>query len=894
MVSAGQPVGLESDASGRRRIVLRRWWAIGGASVVSAAIVLLALTCVGTRLADLLAAPGWVLVAASTVLGAVCIRHARGRWPAFMGLRHLPMYPPLWVAGLGGAALLILALGTLSTVRKSVGLSEEHSMPLTNVGIAAAMGVGGLLVISAVWAAWSTTRGRRAGQYKHREDVNETSAALSLHGSFGALKTWLADDKPICRAEDDAFGHQRMAWRIATRLLAERPPAQAVVGRLGSGKTTVRNLVKVALDTSPSRARNVRIVPVELWPYETPRAAVEGVIRALVTALSCEVGVVALRGLPESYAEAMSSAGGIWSAVTRLQGTPSTPLESLRQIDDVATTIGCRYVVWVEDLERFAGRGGSSAEETPEDAERLNPIRALLYGLDGLQSVTVITATTSLHVRFDLEKIARFVEDLPQLDEYEVAKILASFRDGCRGNYDVIDPADQGVRKELDKLGDQQRLEARRAIRGPGAHSLMDALPALCATPRTLKQALRAALDTWERLAGEVDLDDLLAMSILREDQPHIFALVRQHIDALRGRGFVGTERENARQGWSTAFDKMQIDNLTRAAVGQIIKFVFGDSNAEIKPQGLKNRGHTDYWTRFLSVPVLSEAEQDQPVLRVVLGDDDEELLRLLEDDSRSGAVEAFARSLSTDRLRRLLVPLIRRRSGENPSGWAERVPPGMMPLWRMWLRRSESRELKPRAVLDEVSRAQVEAVPRNLCLAVILERYFVVPSNEVHDMLAEGTEGSAALVQEGKRHVRDLVVARYGGEPDTLADALVGADVPTLLWLCSGGGRDRTEAMTGEPFAGWPTLAATILDAARRRPAELIPQVACLLVRESPVSDFRQFARHYEFDDAAATSLFGSVEAVLEVFELHNPAQWVGIGPVEAVYGVVEERRGT
>jgi hypothetical protein len=84
--------------------------------------------------------------------------------------------------------------------------------------------------------------------------------------------------------------------------------------------------------------------------------------------------------------------------------------------------------------ERFAGQGAGESE-TPADAERLNPIRALLYGLDRLQSVTVITATTSLHVRLDLE----------------------SGRSGRRG-----------CSKGLDKLGDQERLEIRRTFLGTG------------------------------------------------------------------------------------------------------------------------------------------------------------------------------------------------------------------------------------------------------------------------------------------------------------------------------------------------------------------------------------------------------------------------------------------
>ena len=81
----------------------------------------------------------------------------------------------------------------------------------------------------------------------------------------------------------------------------------------------------------------------------------------------------------------------------------------------------------------------------------------------------------------------------------------------------MIDTAEGDIRKELDDLDAHERLEIRRAILGTGIHSISDALPALCSTPRALKLALRAALETWERLPGEIDIDDLMAMSMIRE-----------------------------------------------------------------------------------------------------------------------------------------------------------------------------------------------------------------------------------------------------------------------------------------------------------------------------------------------------------------------------------------
>lgn len=873
----------------RRALVVARWRSLVIAAVVAASIVLLALVGLRVPLAKIVTAPLCMPAVASLVLTAILLHEARGRWLAFTGLKHVSTYPPVWIAGLGGASGIGLVLARVPNVREAIGIQTEDAFLFARLGIVGAAAFFGVILASVGQMSWRAYAHRNAARRQTQQEGAATFVVKALHGSFEELESWLTDDAPIVRDEDDAFGHSRIARRIASRLLEQRPPAQAIVGKLGAGKTTLRALVVGSLKRMSAAADHVHVVPVELWPYETPRAAVEGVIRALVDALSAEVNVTALRGLPESYVRAMSSVGGVWSAIAHLQGSTGSPFEALRRIDDVATAIGHRYVVWVEDLERFAGHGGSFDAETPEDAERLNPIRALLYGLDKLQSVTVITATTSLHVRFDLEKIARFVEELPELPEHEVAKIIATFRQGCRERFDVIDPAESSVRSVLDKLGQHERLEIRRAILGTGIHSLQDALPALCSTPRALKQALRSAFDTWTRLAGEIDVDDLIAMSILREAEPELFALVRQHVDALRGVGVARDDKRNARQAWDTAFAKMPLDDRTRRAISEVIKFVFSDQHAEIKPQGFVNMRHTDYWERFLAVPTLTEAEQDQNVLRVLIDDDDDALLQLLEDSERSDAVESFSRLLSTNRLRRLFVPLIKRRVGENPSAWSDGHPPGMVPLWRMWLRRSERGELKPADVLEEVRQALDVAVPASLYLAVHLEEYFVT-AGDAYDMLRDGHVSRA---EEVKTYLRDLVVATFSGKADALADALVGARIPTLLWVCWGIDRVRARTMTGEPFPSWPALAATILEAARRRPIELIPQVACLVTRESMVfARHGQLAQKYEFDVAAAANLFGSVDAVFDVFEPHDAARWAGMGPVEAVFLGVRERR--
>lgn len=157
---------------------------------------------------------------------------------------------------------------------------------------------------------------------------------------------------------------------------------------------------------------------------------------------------------------------------------------------------------------------------------------------------------------------------------------------------------------------------------------------------------------------------------------------------------------------------------------------------------------------------------------------------------------------------------------------------------------------------------------------------------------------GSGNLADDVKKYLRDLAVATYDGKPTSLSDALVGADPRTLLWVCWSLDRIRAGAMTSEPFPAWPKLAATILDAARLRPQELIPQLACLVARESSEVEERgkrarrdELVMRYDFDANAAATLFGSTESILDVFATQQPSKWPGDGPVQAVFAAVHPR---
>lgn len=828
-----------------------RWGSIVAAALVGACAVLLIAFGLRTGVSQLLDLPLWVVMVAIVCMVALALKYAWRRFPALIGARHSLTYPPLWFAGVLGAGLALALPNFVWTIRKSLGL-ELLARQIAWVG-AAYVACGATLLGAFALAV----------RLRRRVPASFPSTRRAALETFQDLREWLRTDGPVAVEADDAFALTSIAARIVQRLLVSSPAAQALVGAYGSGKSSVLKLVEARLRRR-SGAYHVRLVPVAVWPFDTSRAAVEGIIQKLIDAVGEEVDVVALRGLPESYVEAISAASSWVGALARLQG-PRSPNETLEAIDKVATATGLQFVLWIEDLERFAGR--------PEDSdEKLNPIRALLFGLDQLTAVTVVTATTSLRLRFDLEKIARFVEEIPRLPEQDVSRLLSVFRQGCRALGGHIDPASAAARKKLDDL---TRERGAADLFGIFMHGIVDSLPELCATPRTLKQGLRACLDVWEMLLGEIDFDDILVVSVLREGQPEAFALLQSYIAYWRGLG-PRDEKESreARSAWDAALMNAVPDERARKAVQIAISFVF--EPAGDKPQGLRQHAHADYWQRYMARDTLRMSERDQPVLHALARRDIAEIALLLADKDTSGAVEDFSSMLDVGQVLRLLGVVVENAVRINPAAWSEGTPPGLIPLWRVWLRRLRAGKFSQFEAFDEVKRAYDASVPVNPAVAARIEQYFASADRNVPAVIGDEN------LKAGREYLRAALRTAYAGNARALAKNLEGAVEPTLLWLTWGLDEVRSGTLDGLPFADWGEFATEILEATEIEPQIMLPQLACLVVKRARESRSKVT---YAFDEVLARTLFGDPERVLALFRQADPSKWSAEEHVLAVF---------
>lgn len=112
------------------------------------------------------------------------------------------------------------------------------------------------------------------------------------------IEAWIdGGERPITGGERDLFQHRRIAARIARSVVADRRHV-ALLGRFGSGKSSILNLVTAELAQSPG---TWVVADFDVWAVPNPEDVPRLALNRIVSALDDFVDTIQFRSLPLAY-----------------------------------------------------------------------------------------------------------------------------------------------------------------------------------------------------------------------------------------------------------------------------------------------------------------------------------------------------------------------------------------------------------------------------------------------------------------------------------------------------------------------------------------------------------------------------------------------------------------
>ena len=670
----------------------------------------------------------------------------------------------------------------------------------------------------------------------------ERSSGNSGEGvSWPAVSTWISSgENPITQSGQDLFHHHPIARRIAHTVGTEGRPL-ALLGPFGAGKTSIVNLACAELKRlTPT----VIVATADVWAVPVPEDIPRLVLRRIVAALDDYIDTVELRTLPLTYQRLVAAEPTGWLSRILGRDAATDSVDAIGRLTPLLEVFDARLVLIVQDVERT----GKTFETRHLDR--------FLWALRDVERASFVLAVDPEHARSDFSKLCDTIELIPHLDVSQVDRILRAAYAHWTAEFPDIDPHDgrrEGGKLELGRAT-QEGLPGYLAVFGE--HTPVTAIVALLATPRSLKHVLRRVDYTWERLHGEVELDDVLILAALRHSATPAFTFLTQNIEALRHKPVdIMPRTKTVKSDWDACLGELP----NPAAVKDLVELLGIRQLREApvvsgtdSPQGVRVAEPTDYFNRILSEAIDGDELRDQTVMRDVgrwQGERDATLVSRLvaatEEHPRYALVwEHFSFRQSDEDLMLLteaVIASILERDGASADG----KHPALISLWRACTRRL-SIDRHANWIRDLI----LSAVPASL--------------NLVNDLYSWWTGDRGIVTDSQRTRIRADVVKKLREvvqTGDDLARVLTPQHPYSILLLITQFGKETDISA----YRAWQDyLPPILIDGARQQSEIVVPELANLVGNEQ--SAHRSvgpqyppvFLQRYKIDRDRMTALFG------------------------------------
>ncbi len=448
--------------------------------------------------------------------------------------------------------------------------------------------------------------------------------------------------------------------------------------------------------------------------------------------------------------------------------------------------------------------------------------------------------------RVDFAKLATYIEPVPPLSPPLVQHLLAAFRSHERRVYDDLDPTLYSPGYDLDSLANPLLVHSQYTTLG-------SCLAHVLAVPRNLKGALRRTRDTWRKLHGEVNFDELLVVNALRfsdrlvEIRPNtagqetspsgpfsisdrvkrisIFDLLLRNADWIRA-----GHRENIRDRKSNTLEQQILAEIMRSdsdPEGRLIGFVFGRVNHhyhdDSRPQSAGNPWSDIYWNRILSEEI-TDTVTDQSVLKAMrdwqqavatstrLSSADRVVDWLMNDGPEAGKIIQFRNQWNEQAVTAAMTSVVHRTIREYKAlarGVHDHCS-SLINLARLAHRQRLSPEVRWNLVRDGV----VRSMALRLSLVFQIEYWLMQrPSATLNDV------GDGDMIRmEIRDFVRQQFIKEFSSDSGAfkLVQALHGDHVVALSWIVR---RRWDEGLPPVAAEDWSPVAPVLVESARMDP---------------------------------------------------------------------------
>jgi hypothetical protein len=700
---------------------------------------------------------------------------------------------------------------------------------------------------------------------------SESSSHTSMNRDLSNLRTmlgWISTERPVDTPNQDRLDYSVIAMRVANKLLSsDREKELASVGLIGPygcGKTTLLNLIERELTNLRRRSDpQFWTCRVSCWGFDDSSAALSHVLKEIVTTIESKVDSLSVRSMPDAYRKALSSGGSWFQFIGEGIAHDSDPTAQLQRLEPILKAVDARVLVAIEDADRNESRTFDQQQ-----------IEAMLHRLRGLKTATfVLSAGSTQQGSIDFAKLCDHIEPIPWIRSDKLFSILNCFRTHCLTDFKFIDTETTESRDTFrrEHLSQPDMLEEVYASLNPGREAGARAILSLLRTPRTLKRVLRHVLNAWVRIHGEIDFDDLLLVNVLRYGAPGAFNFLLENIYALRidrssptsdqDRQAVQQMASYYQELWAKTCEgadwnprhalELLLDLLPNAAS---MLGLAETPQPQPPPQGIRHRGPTDYWNRLIVEEVPELEVRDQDILQLIEqaneGNTTPLANKITADEKAPLVWEWFSQRMRRERILPLasdVISILLEKYGRNARG-------DHGALFVIWSRANRifNDLTDPAEWLSDQIRT---AMPTSIRLC--------------NDLYAYWASNSSGVIRNQERDdVRESMyrTARetfLAAQPNILSDALSRENAFGLKHLVFS--TDHSAPFTIRRDAqDWSWIGPVILAALRDDPQTMVPQVACLVGRYTPVMDMSGHSNRYDLEPSVIDAIFGSSSEAL------------------------------